>query len=219
MLFTLAIAGALLVGLLMAERRQSLKNRLFFKPLLSSLFVITALFQPLLQNTYGAWIMAGLILSLAGDVSLAVPGRKIFMTGMVLFMGAHVMYICGFSSLADLTNWRWEWALMIAAAGCGVYAWLYPHLGALKLPVAAYVAVISLMLLGAMVIAWDTTLPMPGRRAVLLGAMLFYLSDLFVARNRFMGIRFINRLIGLPLYYTGQFLLAYSIGMVVLPSA
>jgi YhhN family len=43
--------------------------------------------------------------------------------------------------------------------------------------------------------------------------VLFYLSDVTVALDRFVtGRRFVNRAIGLPLYYGGQFLLAYSIG-------
>ncbi|MFW6361887.1 MAG: lysoplasmalogenase family protein, partial [Spirochaetota bacterium] len=41
---------------------------------------------------------------------------------------------------------------------------------------------------------------------------LFFTSDIFVARNKFVADGFINRLLGLPLYYGGQFLLALSIG-------
>ncbi len=41
--------------------------------------------------------------------------------------------------------------------------------------------------------------------------MLFYLSDLFVARERFVTSAFVNRLVGLPLYYGGQVLLALSV--------
>jgi hypothetical protein len=35
-----------------------------------------------------------------------------------------------------------------------------------------------------------------------------------VARNKFIRNEFLNRLVGLPLYYLGQFLLAFSIGQV-----
>jgi len=45
-----------------------------------------------------------------------------------------------------------------------------------------------------------------------LGATCFYFSDLSVARDRFVQKGYINRLIGLPLYYLGQFLLAFSLG-------
>jgi len=46
-----------------------------------------------------------------------------------------------------------------------------------------------------------------------LGAVAFYLSDLGVARDRFVSKGFVNRLVGLPLYYGGQLLLAYSVSL------
>jgi len=52
------------------------------------------------------------------------------------------------------------------------------------------------------------------RLLVLLGALSFYCSDVFVARDRFMQREMLNRTIGLPLYYAGQFLLAFSVGVV-----
>jgi hypothetical protein len=50
------------------------------------------------------------------------------------------------------------------------------------------------------------------RLLVLCGAFSFYLSDIFVARQRFVTPSFFNRLAGLPLYYLGQFLLASTPG-------
>lgn len=44
------------------------------------------------------------------------------------------------------------------------------------------------------------------------GAVLFYLSDLAVARDRFVKSSFLNRALGLPTYYLGQLLLAFTIG-------
>jgi hypothetical protein len=49
---------------------------------------------------------------------------------------------------------------------------------------------------------------------ILAGAVSFYISDLFVARDRFLKDAFFNRLVGLPLYYLGQFLLAFSVGFI-----
>jgi uncharacterized membrane protein YhhN len=51
-----------------------------------------------------------------------------------------------------------------------------------------------------------------GRFMVFSGAVAFYFSDVFVARDRFMKKEFLNRLVGLPLYYAGQFLIAFSLG-------
>jgi hypothetical protein len=58
----------------------------------------------------------------------------------------------------------------------------------------------------------ETALPAPGRSLILLGAISFYVSDVFVARDKFIKNEFLNRLVGLPLYYLGQFLLAFSPG-------
>jgi hypothetical protein len=42
-------------------------------------------------------------------------------------------------------------------------------------------------------------------------AVSFYFSNVFVARDRFLKPEFLNRLIGLPLYYFGQFLLPFQL--------
>ena len=46
---------------------------------------------------------------------------------------------------------------------------------------------------------------------ILGGALAFYLSDLSVARDRFIREAFVNRLWGLPLYYGAQLLLAATV--------
>jgi uncharacterized membrane protein YhhN len=67
------------------------------------------------------------------------------------------------------------------------------------------------MLSGAWSVFVDSGLTTSGRIMVVGGALLFYISDLFVARDRFIKKEFLNRLIGLPLYYAGQFILAFSV--------
>jgi uncharacterized membrane protein YhhN len=43
------------------------------------------------------------------------------------------------------------------------------------------------------------------------GALLFYVSDIFFARQRFVVRQYVARLAGLPLYYAAQFMIAFSI--------
>ena len=78
----------------------------------------------------------------------------------------------------------------------------------------AYIIVITAIVVGAWTVLGDTGLNDTGRLLVFSGAVGFYLSDLFVARDRFLKSEFTNRLIGLPMYYCGQFLLAFSVGQV-----
>ncbi len=71
----------------------------------------------------------------------------------------------------------------------------------MRFPVVGYCAVIGLMLWLALGV---------GRLEIRLGGLLFWLSDLFVARDRFVRHERWNRLAGLPLYYAGQYLIALA---------
>jgi uncharacterized membrane protein YhhN len=51
-----------------------------------------------------------------------------------------------------------------------------------------------------------------GRPVVPAGALLFWLSDLLVAKRRFGPTSPLDRVVGWPLYFAGQYLLAFSIG-------
>jgi YhhN family len=76
-----------------------------------------------------------------------------------------------------------------------------PHLAELRAPVVVYAAANSDMVL----LAFGVASPLAR-----LGAALFYASDLDVARDRFVQPCVANRVVGLPLYYAGQVLLALS---------
>lgn len=151
-------------------------------------------------GTFDRALLAGLILSWAGDALLLSARRTAFLGGLVAFLLAHLAYVVAFAGVAVPSAWV---AAGVLAVTAGVLAWLWPHLGSLRGPVAAYCAVISAMLWLALGVA---------RTEVRLGAALFYLSDLFVARDRFVRPAAANRVVGLPLYYAGQLLLALAIG-------
>ena len=76
----------------------------------------------------------------------------------------------------------------------------------MRLPVRAYIVVISTMLTLAFA-AWSAG----ASHLLLLGALSFYVSDLAVARDRFVRTDFFNRLWGLPAYYLGQLCLALCV--------
>ena len=72
--------------------------------------------------------------------------------------------------------------------------------------------VITVMVCAASSILGVPDLNLSGRVMAFSGAVAFYFSDVFVARDRFVKKEFINRLVGLPMYYVGQFLIAFSLG-------
>jgi uncharacterized membrane protein YhhN len=214
-------APLLLIALLWTVQTDRWGLGVGIKTCLSALFVATALAQSGGIPFYGRAICIGLILSLGGDVALALKSKAAFRVGLVLFLLAHLAYTTAFLVTWSPGNWALGFTLGAAAGGAVLFHLLAPHLvgthlGSFKRPVLAYIVAISCMLVGAAGIL-DHPYNMATRRLVLLGALFFYISDLFVARHRFVRAAFANRLVGLSLYYTGQFMLAVSIGYVTLP--
>lgn len=210
MTFIPLLAAAALAALLwFGERPGNLRAKWVFKPVASALFIVAALMQG--PELFYDWlVVAGLVLSAAGDLALIPRSRFSFLAGLVAFLLAHVAYTLAFAERADPLSLPPACMLLIGAASLALYLYFRPHLGRMKAPVAAYVAVITLMLAAAWAVAAES--PGPFGWQVAAGATLFYLSDITVARSRFVpGAGFANRAVGLPLYYTAQFLLALSI--------
>ena len=209
----LIIAAGLLIALLYAEKQNNWKKRLPVKTALSCLFILTAMVQPHPLPGYYGWMLLGFVFCLGGDVFLALPQKKMFLLGLVSFLTGHVFYVLAFLNFAGLNGFAVIGTLLTIGVSLLVYTWLKPHLGSMQLPVIFYIIVISAMLGSAWAIFGEAALAGPGRVLVLMGAVSFYISDLFVARNRFLKDAFVNRLVGLPLYYAGQFMLALSVGV------
>lgn len=209
--YLLIPAALLLLGLLWAERGQRPGPVLACKAPLSALFVLSALLLPHAQSSYFYLVLCGLILGLAGDLCLALPGEAPFKAGLVSFLLGHVAYVVAFAGLSHPSGWIRPGFLAICALSGLVFLWLRPHLGRMTLPVLAYIVVITLMLLAAEAAVFNLALPRPEAWLIFGGALSFYLSDLCVARDRFQKPGWDNRLVGLPLYYGGQFAIAWSV--------
>ena len=212
-IFIVLLAAGLLAGLLYAEKKDVLKAKLAFKSVLSCLFIFSALIQPHPTVPYYWFILTGLIFCLGGDVFLALPRQRMFLYGLVSFLLGHLFYVAAFFYAVGLNQWTAIGLVISALASGGVFLWLRPHLGFMKIPVIFYILVITAMVVGAWSMLAAGELALTGRMLVFIGALSFYVSDLFVARQRFLKAEFLNRLIGLPLYYLGQFCLAFSIGL------
>jgi uncharacterized membrane protein YhhN len=213
----IAAAFALLVGLLWAEGGGDPGTILAFKTPLSLLFVLTALLQPRVMPRYFLYVLTGLILGLVGDVCLAIPGQAFFKAGLAAFLLGHVSYIAAFAYLARRSDWVNPGYVPIIAVSAYIFHWLLPHLGKMVVPVTLYVVVISVMVAAAFAAFRNPEVRRIGAWFILVGAVIFFVSDIFVAYQRFVMQSFTNRLVGLPLYYGAQFLLAFSVGLVKKP--
>jgi uncharacterized membrane protein YhhN len=195
-------------ALLLAERSGWQTGVWIAKPLASAGFVGVALAGGALQSSYGTWLLLGLILAWLGDVLLIPRGaRATFLAGLVSFLLAHVAYAIAFAVRGlDLVTCLVAFVAVLPASLLALRS-LLPHVPApMQRPVLAYVVVISTMLVCA-----AGTVGHERRLAIAVGAFAFYLSDLAVARERFVVKSFANKLWGLPLYFGAQLLLASTV--------
>jgi uncharacterized membrane protein YhhN len=202
----LTVTGlAATLGAEWAQRRSLL---FVAKPAASLGFLVVAVGSGAWDSSYGRWILVGLVLSLLGDVFLISRGPVQFQAGLVSFLLAHVAYAGSFLIAGVSASWALVAGGVALAAAWVVVRWLLPHVEKdMRGPVLAYIGVISVMLSLAI-----GTLGADRTALIAAGAALFYISDLFVARDRFVTPSFLNTLIGLPLYYLAQVLLALSVG-------
>ena len=203
----------LLRGLLFYEKKKSGAPLLIVKSALSFLFVMTALLQPHSVPAYYHYLLVGLIFCLIGDVCLALPQGKVFRTGLTAFLIGHVFYIFSFSSLTQISHWISIGLFIFLGMSAFIFSWLRPHLKSMLIPVLIYIVVITVVGVGAWAVFWKSPFRISGRALILTGALFFYFSDVFVARDKFIKKTYRNRLLGLPLYYAGQFMLAFSPGL------
>lgn len=204
---TLTLA-VLVAALMAAELSGRARARAILKVLASLTFVAAgALFLPLTSGA-GRWLMAGLVLSLVGDAALISKGKRaLFLGGLGAFLVAHLCFAAAFVARGLDAIHALVGAGVVVLAGVAIARWLVPHVrGGMRAPVAAYVVTITAMVALAAG-AWGAG----ARVTLLVGAVLFYLSDLCVARERFVVRARVNGAVGLPLYYAAQLLLVDGI--------
>jgi uncharacterized membrane protein YhhN len=170
-------------------------------------FLAVAFFGGALHSRYGKILLIGLALSFVGDAFLIGNSRQAFLAGLSAFLLAHVAYVAAFAIKGVSARWMGISALPIIACSVAVSTWLAPHTPPeLSLPVQLYTAVISSMLIAAI-----GTRGKGGSALIVVGAALFFLSDLSVASQRLLQTDFPHYIWGLPLYYAGQLCLAFSV--------
>lgn len=156
---------------------------------------------------YRTLIVAGLAWSLLGDVLLMLP-QDLFVAGLAAFLVAHLCYITAFAGAGGGAR-AWGAFLGVALVGAVMIAILWPTLGALRLPVAAYVAVIATMAWQALA-RWRATRA-PGAGAAAVGGLLFMASDAAIAVGRFVTDFPGGRAFVLATYWAAQWLIASSV--------
>lgn len=157
---------------------------------------------PAVRTRHHVLLLAGLFFSMIGDGLM-----RWFVFGLTAFLIGHLFYIAGFAgqyryslprllSLVPLAGYAVFMGVRLAQALSG------DGETALIGPVIVYIAVISLM-------AW--TAIMTGNRWLIIGAILFMISDSFLSWNKFISPVPHEGIIVMATYYTAQFCMARSL--------
>ncbi|KAG0270700.1 hypothetical protein DFQ27_000051 [Actinomortierella ambigua] len=160
------------------------------------------------HSTYTNAMMIAFILGFLGDV-LLIP-KKGFLPGLVSFLAGHAAFMVAFTFHGQDNKSHQGAAGFLVVMASIVGPWLIPQIKnkVMRGAVIAYMAVISGMVLTAVGSVQCGREYLPER---VLGALMFFFSDLFVARQHFVQKTVLNKWIGLPLYYGGQILLASTL--------
>lgn len=206
----IALCIAACGGLLFAERRDDARLRAIFKPVASLAFVGVGLAGGALESPMGAALLAGLVLSAAGDIFLIPRSDRFFLAGVGAFALGHLAYswaflIGGFRFGIEAAGA----AGLTLAAGLVFLRPMRAGMGAMATPVGIYVLIISAMV--GLSVGHYAALDTARSLQLAIGAAAFAASDLSVARDRFHARAFFNRAWGLPLYYGTQLLIATAV--------
>ncbi|MBN1533256.1 MAG: lysoplasmalogenase [Spirochaetes bacterium] len=209
------LMAVMLVLLHRAEFAGNQRGIYMTKPLCSTLMVAVLLLS-LCPSACGRWqytlaLLAGMLLSFGGDMALMFmnASKKAFRIGLVLFLLGHVAYIVVFTAFSGFHRSDWVSALVLAVLAVGIYLYLRPGLGDMKVPVLAYVVIISLMVNRAISTFYGTYFNFTQAALITSGAIMFFVSDVILAMHRFRHNWRYGR-INLAFYYTGQVLTALS---------
>ncbi len=205
-LLCIAATAALLVAELLDLRAL----KILAKACASLGFVLAAVQHGALgAGLAGLLLLVALALSVVGDLMLLSTDRRAFLGGLGAFLLAHVAFLATFLALGFQAIVAVGAAVSISGVASAVWRWLSPHVGSMREPVLAYLLVIAAMV--AVSIGVAARHPAGTGPWVALAAVVFLISDLCVARDRFVAPGKGNRLLGLPLYYFAQVLFAWSV--------
>jgi uncharacterized membrane protein YhhN len=217
----LAFAVALTLAMMewLAVARHWRRLEFVFKPATLVAVIIAAWL--LTRNSHDTWMarffLPGLILSLAGDIFLLLPGGRFFVLGLASFLLAHLCYTVGLNPTPP-PGPALALVVPVAAIGLMLARGILSGLRgqgqmALAIPVALYGVVLSAMLISAWATLFRPEWTPLRQGMVIVGASLFFASDTMLAWNQFVEPLPSGRVRVMVTYHLAQMALAASIAL------
>ena len=175
----------------------------------SAMAIFLALFCLSTPEAILAIMSIGFALSAIGDFFLDLRNDKYFIHGLIAFFLAHVAFVvylfAHMPPFVSFTSFEWSLVIGLPVIAIGFYLWIYSSLPKdMKIPVAAYSTIITLMGIAALTSQLPSLL-LP------VGAVLFIASDAILAVERFKFKIPMGDKLNWLFYASGQILLAVGV--------
>ena len=174
----------------------NIELRFFTKPILLPVLILWYLSSSKSEKIQlNAFFLAGLILSFFGDLFLLFKWG--FLPGLGSFLLAHLCYIISFKKKPQ-KRIKEFWPIILSLYASILLVFLFPYLKEMKIPVLIYAVVISVMMYNAL---------KTNNRNLMIGALLFLISDTLLSVNLFVKPLMILNLLVMITYVLAQWFL------------
>lgn len=196
------------------EKKENYMGAVILKGLASLCFVLVGVMAGN-GGQLAKLIVTGLLLGCIADVLLNLrwvfpkKGQLIFLVGILVFLGGHVVYLAAVLPMAD------NWAVCVVVGvvlTALLMKWIFSKITAKKaFKIFGVFYLGAIMLLNCVAVSNLMTAPSAFTGLFAAGALLFLISDIVLILNTFgPKSKFSLRVTNLSLYYIGQLLIAWS---------
>jgi uncharacterized membrane protein YhhN len=196
-----------------ARNKEQYGTVAIFQPVTTTLTIVVAvlsLMTPGASAGFTGWILAGLVLSLAGDVfNINMSKDSILYPALIVFVFAYLTYPIG----VTIYNGFHPQDLSVAAAGLvvwiGMVAFIWRGLGkGWGIPAIIYTGVMIFMVTRSVSMYFGTAFSLTQATLMTTGTSLLLIADFEYSIHRF--LRPFKTIMGPLMYPTGQLLIALS---------
>lgn len=210
--FTIIFLAIVLLELFSSNIKSLLPIHVIAKPLilLSLIFFFINQGKHLSSKTKVITLLA-LLFSLAGDVLLMFTdiSASFFLSGLVAFLLAHIMYIMVFLDKKNSKKIALIFKTVLLIYAIGIFYLLKDGLGDMLIPVIVYMLVILTMVLTSTM--RKDNVSNKSYNLVFLGAVFFVISDSFLAINKFYQPVPLSKIIIMSTYSLAQYLIVLGL--------
>ena len=196
------------------EKKENYMGAVILKGLASLCFVLVGVMAGN-GGQLAKLIVTGLLLGCIADILLNLrwvfpkKGQLIFLVGILVFLGGHVVYLAAVLPMAD------NWAVCVVVGvvlTALLMKWIFSKITAKKaFKIFGVFYLGAIMLLNSVAVSNLMTAPSAFTGLFAAGALLFLISDIVLILNTFgQKSKFSLRVTNLSLYYIGQLLIAWS---------